>query len=962
MLDTISQRTRQLWAKTGEDRRWLSLQQHMRDSADAAGFLWDEWLSADVKRTLIEHSSLKEAELRPLVTWLAGTHDIGKASKPFAFQLDQSPDHRWLSERVRNTGFDSNRFSELGIEVEDLPHSVYSQGIQTWWLCETFGWNSYSAERLAGISGAHHGLPPTEDQLSKLHSSLLATHGEDWQQAWRELLSDITAHTGAEEILRGHPKLKIPVNAQMVLTGLVIMSDWIASNPEFFPLSRPEAPITAAAAQDRGRAGIDSLQLPDPWRPAQQQGDTAAFYRQRFDWPEDFHPNQLQRVAAKLGSEAISPGLFIIEAPMGTGKTEAGLALADLLAQQLGVGGLMFATPTTATSDGLFGRTLTWARNTQPGGSLTSMFLAHSRNTLSDSFMRLRYERAQAEQTEEESNRGQAISHDWLYGRKKGILSHIVIGTVDQVLQMALQTRHVMLKHLGFSGKVVVIDEVHAYDSYMQIYLQRALQWLASYGVTVILLSATLPQSVRVELSNAYRTGLGAEPRGEPEGHRAQNQEPEKIVLELSYPLITQVDVAGTHQHAVSIDSETKNVTLHQIDDSLGTLEEKLEPVRIDGGCAVVICNTVKRAQAVYERLKPIFGDDVSLLHARFTAIDRKEKEETLLSFFGSSSNRGSGRPERRVLVATQIVEQSLDLDFDLMITDFCPADLLLQRAGRLHRHRRPAEDRPGWSRQPTIYVRGIEQAGDENEPPVFSSDYRAIYAEAILLASYALLLPKFQQGEQLRIPDEISALVQHTYRSAPAIPEAWADAYRQARTKLVEEIHRKQAKASGFLLKDHRGHRTIAEIMPYREARVKEHVDELRAAAQVRDIDPALEVLLVQRVAGEYRLLPGHPRSDEVISIALPPDEEIAKAIALNSVRLPYYFSRPRAFDAALDELERSYFIDSWQQSHYLRSQLILPLDEKLEVELAGQRLRYSSELGLQHLANLVDAAPEDT
>lgn len=951
MTGKPSHSTLTLWAKTGDDQHWLSLHQHMRDSADVAGLLWDEWLSDDVKEMLLTQTGLTTGELRASVRWIAGAHDIGKATKNFQSQIENSPEHRWLVDKVREAGFNFDRLNQFGEEQERLPHSVYTQGIQQWWLENTYGWSRFSTIRIANIGGSHHGLPPNQQQIEAIQN-IAQTHDQLWHAAWNELLDGITAYTNSEQVLREHPRLKLPVNVQMVLTGLVIMSDWIASNPELFPLAGPDNPLNGVEPADRLASAKDQLDLPRPWAPTHIQGNLESFYRQRFDWPDHFVPNQLQELAVKFAKTVIGPSLFIIEAPMGMGKTEAGLALADVIAQQLGIGGLMFATPTTATSDGLFGRTTVWAENTQEGGKITSMFLAHSRNALSDDFMKMRYRRLASREAEHESEHSLAISHDWFYGRKKGILSDIVIGTVDQVLQLALQTKHVMLKHLGFAGKIIIIDEVHSYDSYMQVYLQRAVQWLAAYGITVILLSATLPQSVRLEISKSYRIGLGEK----------VESDLEQTQLDLTYPMITQVDAAGTHKHPVPDDSTIKRIRLQEIDDSIETLIQQLEPLQDEGGCAVVICNTVDRAQRVYEQLKPLIDEDVSLLHARFTSIERKDKEQELLEKFGSKSHIGSGRPKRSVLVATQIVEQSLDLDFDLMVSDFCPTDLLLQRAGRLHRHQRTEDDRPAWLREPKIYIRGIEQSGDETQPPEFNKGYLPIYAEAILLASYALLMTKLRGEDFLDIPDEISALVQHTYQPETLIPDAWQERYQRAAAKLAEEMNNKQSKAEGFLLKDHRGRKNITAIMPSRNVEVKEQLAEIKAAAQVRDIDPTLEVLLVQKLTnGSYRLLPGQDNNDAEFFPDITPDDVYANQIALNSVRLPYHYSTPRAFDKALDQLEGSYFFEAWQQSRYLRGQLILPLDDNLEAELADRTLRYSSELGLQLLPKTTEHSQED-
>lgn len=939
----LSAHSRTLWAKTGDESSWLSLEQHMIDSSDAAGFLFDEWLSNDIKALLQQKLLIDEAELRILTRWLAGTHDVGKATKSFQFQLDYSK-HSWLSENVRNSGLSSKMTLATTLAVEYIPHSVSSYGILQHWLETKHDWHPKSAEMLATIIGSHHGYPPLTGQLSKL-DNLNRVHESDWKDSWEELLSAITKYVQAEDVLVKYKTLRVPVTAQMILTGLVVMSDWIASNTDLFPLSGPEIMSIEKTTTTRSQHAFSLLAPPPPWVPSTDfSSDIASFYQQRFSWPPHFKTNSLQQKVAEIATNATSATMLIIEAPMGGGKTEAGLAAADLLAQKLNSGGVMFGTPTTASSDGLFERTITWAKNTQDQSAVTSMFLAHSKNTLNTNFMNLRFPtQNRFIESEQESHESRVMQHDWFYGRYKGVLSHVVLGTVDQILRVALQSKHVMLRHLALAGKVIIIDEVHAYDSYMQTYLGRAIEWLGAYGVSVILLSATLPESIRNDLAHSYRRGLGA-------GVVPTEQTAEK--LDLTYPRITEINSKTLIKHEINQISKNLCIQISEINDSLEQLEASLSTVHEKGGCAVVICNTVSRAQNVYDHLQVSFGDDVSLLHARFTARDRKEKEEKLLAKFGPKSNLATGRPKRHVLVATQIVEQSLDLDFDLMITDFCPADLLLQRAGRLHRHNRAETERPKDLRKPVLLVRGIEAQGSLSKVPVFNTHSTLIYSEAVLIASYSNLLNQLSGAQKLCVPEEISEIVQKTYLAEPDVPPSWLQDFTTAQTKLKNHIQQQRNKAQAYLLGQPKRNMTIGKAMPSREAEVKEHLQEIKAAAQVRDIEPSLEVLLVtQNAYDTFSLLPGQGDSEISFYGGNPVKEDIAQEIALNSVRLPHYYSIPHIFDAALDELESKYFFDAWQQSIFLKGQLILPLNSDNETVLVGRKLRYSSELGLQLL-----------
>lgn len=200
------------------------------------------------------------------------------------------------------------------------------------------------------------------------------------------------------------------------------------------------------------------------------------------------------------------PGVMVVEAPMGIGKTEAALAAAEVLAYRFHCGGLIVALPTMATTDAMFGRVLAWVRSL-PSPHQLSMYLAHSKAALNDEAGTLPRHCAGHLYDEQGKASAAAVAMGWLSGRKKGVLSTFVVATIDQVLFGALRSRHLALRHLALAGKVVIVDEVHAADAYMRAYLCRALQWLGAYGTPVVLLSATLPPDQREELLNAYESG-----------------------------------------------------------------------------------------------------------------------------------------------------------------------------------------------------------------------------------------------------------------------------------------------------------------------------------------------------------------------------------------------------------------------------------------------------------------------
>ena len=362
------------------------------------------------------------------------------------------------------------------------------------------------------------------------------------------------------------------------------------------------------------------------------------------------------------------------------------------------------------------------------------------------------------------------------------------------------------------------------------------------------------------------------------------------------------------------------------------------------------------------------------LAHSRFTAKHRTEKEAALVSLLGKDSHRGDGRPERLIVVGTQVIEQSLDLDFDVMVTDFAPVDLVLQRLGRLHRHERDDSERPKEYLSPICYVRGIETFGSETQVPEFPKGSCAVYEPAILLSSYARLLPYFD-GKTLRIPADMSGLVQEAYKECPEYPDAWEGVYKEAREE--SDKHQKYAsvRADSFLLRRPQNQQTVmADVMnSYLGKKDGTLSEDQIGEARVRDGDASLEVIaiVVERDGDDridrYRTIPSTLQKTQEIDWhnAKDPNEppnSLAFELLASAIRLPYQYSdSPKnrvngqlRFEAALDELEGER-IDSWQKNFMLAGELILPFELQdsgfYEVTLCDYRLRYSAELGLQSI-----------
>lgn len=971
-----------LWAKTGSEESpsvGLSLPQHMTDAGSVAAELWDKWLSPGAKQRIMELLNLTQNEAKSFACWVAATHDMGKATPEFAGQLDSrgKEELRVFRDRIEEHKFNFPLHLTTPPAGTRCPHSTYSQSIIIKLLTERYTDDVETAKTIASIAGAHHGVPAEYVPETGRACAIFEGLNDKWHQAWQELFEMTLEQTGADQVLK---KLmsgtKIPVSVQLYLTGLVIMADWIASNPEYFPMGT----FSVEAQHGRLNQGWEALGLEHPWAAHIENSDTSDLYSSRFSW-ENPTLRPMQEVVVEAARSMKGGGMMCIEAPMGQGKTEAGLIAAEILAQETGRSGLAFAAPTQVTSNALFDRVKAWAQGPAGGSEPHTMFLGHAKNQQQDSFRYL--QRADIFDSEADVEGKQSIRpntsvarHSWIGGRKRGILSTFVVCTIDQILMMALQSRHVMLRHLGLGSKVVIIDEVHAYDAYMGVYLKEALHWLGQMNAPVILMSATLPAHVRTSLMESYAEGLEIQDSTEWDFDDFDSENVTEPSLDLDYPVIytlTAEDGYTPRKWQVTAPEEQVTISIRQIGDEFTDFDKVLEPLESGHGCAAVICNTVGRAQNAYEHLRAKFGADVMLTHSRFTSKHRAEKEADLVSQLGKGAHRGDGRPERLIVVGTQVIEQSLDLDFDVMVTDFAPVDLVLQRLGRLHRHERDDSERPSEYRSPICYVRGVEIFGSETQVPEFPKGSRSVYEPAILLSSYAQLLPYFD-GKALRIPADMSELVQKAYEDTPKYPDAWNDAYQEAREEFNKNWETAERRAQSYLLK-HPGAQTqtvMADVMNnYINTKNGTLSEDQIGEARVRDSDASLEVIaiVVERdgdgYIDRYRTIPSATRKNQDIDWHNAKDpEEPTKPLAFellaSAIRLPYQYSdSPKnrvngklRFDAAIEELEDER-IDSWQKSFMLAGELILPFELQdsgfYEVKLVDYLLRYSPELGLE-------------
>ncbi|MFI0397376.1 CRISPR-associated helicase Cas3' [Paracoccus jiaweipingae] len=506
------------------------------------------------------------------------------------------------------------------------------------------GGGDYARDALYAAVAGHHGAPPTWPDLTdrrvlrSIGDDALADSG-DLIQAFAALWPDASLGAMTWDEAR---------QLSWWLPGFVAAADWIGSNTDWFP-ARPAGdslPEYLASARIRAQDAVRAAGLAAP-----APSDGPLF---------DFQPRPMQAACATIALPD-GPALAIIEDETGAGKTEAALILAQRMMQAGKGRGLYIALPTTATADAMFGRARQVVR--RMFRDRPSLTLAHSRAALSDAWRDLK-----APQT---SATDEPVCTEWLAdNRRRALLGTVGVGTVDQALLSVLPTRYNTLRHFALSSKILIVDEVHELGApYMAAELVQLLKMHRQAGGSAILLTATLPLDQRRALLAAW----GADDSGDP-----------------AYPALSMADAAPATDFPQTTGARGP-VTVRRLD-SDGAAIATLTDAAAKGAACLWVRNAVDDAIAGVQALRAA-GVPADLLHARFALDDRLRHEQAALDRFGKDGQDRAGR----VLVATQVVESSLDLDLDVMVSDLAPMASLIQRAGRLWRHmdRRPVGARP---------------------------------------------------------------------------------------------------------------------------------------------------------------------------------------------------------------------------------------------------------------------------
>ncbi|MFJ4713562.1 CRISPR-associated helicase Cas3' [Streptomyces sp. NPDC088785] len=739
------------------------LVRHLLDAAAMALHLWDCYLSENQRVRIAEGMGLEgEPErARAVVGLCAGLHDIGKLS---GFQFCSEHGSRFLAPEL-SADHAQMRAERFGHDVAG--QQAVGEVLKALGLASDrelpFAW------RLAEIVGGHHGrFHRHEDGVAPTFLG-----GTAWQQ-------QRVAHAGAVYEALDSPQasgtFKAP--AAVLVTGLVILADWLVSQEAYV----------------RGRLGTLESSLVDHFERSQEgapgllaEAGLARGRLQRKEFAQAYgiqgEPNPLQQSVMDELRKAVGAGrrggVFLVTAAPGDGKSETALEAERVLSEVFGTRGYVFLLPTMATCDQMYGRVVkTLLRQSGEGSGLT---LVHSMAWLNSAYADEDLGATNVLTCDgDEAERGRREDIDmrpqrWLRGSKRPLLAQFAVGTIDQALMAVLPVRHNALRLLALSGKTLIVDEAHAYDPYMQVLLGRLLNWLGTYGVPVVLLSATLPSSISDRLIKEYLKGAG---------HKSSALR--QCSFPAPYPGWLYVDgesgratemSKGRRREQARVRQQRLNVVVkpvvHGADSSARNrglvIERLVEPLfATEGGTALVVCNTVADAQETYLRLRERFdarsheqGGSVQLLHARFPGDVREARTGEVTEGLG----RGGPRPSRRIVVATQVVEQSLDLDADLVISDLAPLSLLLQRAGRCWRHENHwrghgypgGQERPSWAKGPSLVVLDPLTQGGK-----IPAQWGEVYSEHLLAVTSRMLARL--EGGVISLPGDVQGLVESVH------------------------------------------------------------------------------------------------------------------------------------------------------------------------------------------------------
>jgi len=703
------------WAKTTADGKpGISVYDHMVNVGCVARFI------AETSPEILERFHLQPSS----VGALAALHDLGKISPGFQRKCEA-----WLEENALVT-VARNGCWDTAMETD---HGKVSHAAIQAFLIEG-GIDRNTAKYVSTVLGAHHGrLTPPSDRGYRPQRAISESYSSiDWDA---ERMAN--ARMVWDHFLEGSVPFSISDESPSLwwLAGLTSVADWIGSDERFFPSNRNEKPIDKAVAVVQA---LDNIGF------GKTQFVRDLSFHDLFHDPQEpkkiWTPNEMQERTIAM---VCGPGVYIVEAPMGMGKTEAALWAAYHLLVSGKVTGIYFALPTQATSNRIHIRMNDFLRRIAPESPASRII--HANSWLMETDCGIQPTATEKQGTTRDDARS---GRDWFTSAKRALIAPFGVGTVDQALLGVVAAKHFFVRHFALAGKVIVIDEVHSYDLYTGTLIDKLITTIEGLGCTIIVLSATLTGKRRGQIV-AY-----------PENDISDT--------DLPYPLITGRNEGDPLDPMAASPPKPRTVKIDFI--SSGNAYEQAITLARNGGTVLWICNTVDAAQKQYRYFTESVQKEfpLGLLHSRFPFWQRDELETEWMERLDKNGNKRC----RCILVSTQIVEQSVDLDADLLITELAPTDMLLQRLGRLWRHER--------GQRPVDVARLCiikeQKSLEEFRTMAPEEIIRELGGKAHVYDPFVLLrtLQLWEDFPEISIPAQIRELIETTYRDREDDPRSW--------------------------------------------------------------------------------------------------------------------------------------------------------------------------------------------
>ena len=654
---------------------------HLKDCAFVAEFIFDHWLCDSIK-TKITNQKIKEKFIFACLV-----HDIGKFHPDFQKLILENKKHCKRHDILSRAYL--CKYLDVDTQCEQAPSIIEIIGYHHGRLHDWFGGEQedYDTE-----------LINQDDSKNTPIFSLIDSFLKNLKLTKNDLLETWDVYT------------------RFIMSGLLIIADWIASNEDIFPYICDNDTQRYSQAKEKLNTIIPKIQY-------SIFDNEESFFTSAFHFSQ---PNELQKKAFNIISKYNDSKLFIIEAPTGCGKTEASLSLAYSLIKNKALNGIYMALPTCATSNALYNRFSDFVKNIF--GQNQKVILEHSKAKI---FL--------------DDN---DINYENTLNRKLTEINNFIIGTTDHVIRIPIYTKHFTMFHTELANKVIIFDEVHSYDPIMFEYLLKTLKFFKAYSTPVILLSATLPENQKKQILKIYtKNNINLENNNDIKAYPAITTiSNNNIIIDKITPHYKkQPDIQFLQQ--TRTDAKDNSIDANVIKKTI--IQKGLR------GYYGIIVNTVARSQDIYKELVPYFGkENVILLHSRFESSHRSAIENNIISLLGKhrdNINRYKNK-DFIIVIGTQILEQSIDIDFDCMFTDLCPADCLVQRIGRLHRHCNNNEYRPQNLSNPTCFI--LQAYIDDDLSKCIHSHSKLIYSDYRLFMTYSNLLEMINNNNDKHCSD----------------------------------------------------------------------------------------------------------------------------------------------------------------------------------------------------------------